>query len=74
MNAYRDQERFDGEVPTIVSNNSNFVKGGPGEPVLVSWADVVMVCTASLVICFLATIYPSWEACRMPPLDAIRYD
>ena len=43
-------------------------------PVLVSWADVVMVSAASMVICFLATVYPSWEACRMPPLDAIRYD
>ncbi len=43
-------------------------------PVLVSWVDVVTVCAASLSICFLATIYPSWEACRMPPLDAIRYD
>jgi lipoprotein-releasing system permease protein len=43
-------------------------------PVLVSWADVLMVCGASMAICFLATIYPSWEACRMPPLDAIRYD
>ena len=30
MNAYRDQERFDGEVPTIVSNNSNFVQGRGG--------------------------------------------
>jgi peptidyl-dipeptidase Dcp len=39
MNAYRDQERFDGEVPTIVSNNANFVKGAAGEPVLVSWDD-----------------------------------
>ena len=39
MNAYRSQERFDGEVPTIVSNNSNFVKGAPGEPVLISWDD-----------------------------------
>ena len=39
MSAYRDQERFDGEVTTIVSNNSNFVKGKPGEPVLVSWTD-----------------------------------
>ncbi|ABC82877.1 M3 family metallopeptidase [Anaeromyxobacter dehalogenans] len=39
MNAYRAQERFDGEVPTIVSNNANFVKGKPGEPVLVSWTD-----------------------------------
>ncbi len=39
MNAYRTQERFDGEVTTIVSNNSNFVKGAPGEPVLISWDD-----------------------------------
>jgi peptidyl-dipeptidase Dcp len=39
MNAYRDQERFEGEIPTIVSNNSNFVKGAAGEPVLVSWDD-----------------------------------
>jgi peptidyl-dipeptidase Dcp len=39
MNAYRSQERFDGEVTTIVSNNSNFVKGKPGEPILVSWED-----------------------------------
>ncbi|HEX8688064.1 MAG TPA: M3 family metallopeptidase, partial [Pyrinomonadaceae bacterium] len=40
MNAYRSQERMDGkEVTTIVSNNANFVKGKPGEPVLVSWDD-----------------------------------
>lgn len=39
MNAYRSQERFDGETTTIVSNNSNFVKGAPGEPVLISWDD-----------------------------------
>lgn len=39
MNAYRNQERFDGEVTTIVSNNSNFVKGRAGEPVLISWED-----------------------------------
>lgn len=39
MNAYRSQERFNGEVTTIVSNNSNFVKGTPGEPVLISWDD-----------------------------------
>jgi peptidyl-dipeptidase Dcp len=39
MNAYRPQERFDSEVKTIVSNNSNFVKGKPGEPVLISWKD-----------------------------------
>ncbi|RYZ17623.1 MAG: M3 family peptidase, partial [Sphingobacteriales bacterium] len=39
MNAYRTQERMDKPVTTIVSNNSNFVKGNPGEPVLISWDD-----------------------------------
>ena len=39
MNAYRTQERINGEVTTIVSNNANFVKGKPGEPVLISWDD-----------------------------------
>jgi peptidyl-dipeptidase Dcp len=39
MNAYRRQHRLDGEVTTIVSNNSNFIQGRPGEPVLISWTD-----------------------------------
>jgi len=39
MNAYRSQERFEREIRTIVSNNSNFVKGKPGEPILISWTD-----------------------------------
>jgi peptidyl-dipeptidase Dcp len=39
MNAYRNQERVDKPVTTIVSNNSNFVKGKDGEPVLISWTD-----------------------------------
>ena len=39
MNAYRTQERFKGEITTLVSNNSNFIKGAPGEPVLISWDD-----------------------------------
>jgi len=39
MNAYRTQERVNGEITTIVSNNSNFVSGKPGEPVLISWDD-----------------------------------
>jgi peptidyl-dipeptidase Dcp len=41
MNAYRNQERFDGDIKTIVSNNSNFVKGKAGEPLLISWDDAI---------------------------------
>jgi len=40
MNQYRNQSRIGGkEITTIVSNNANFVKGKPGEPVLISWDD-----------------------------------
>ncbi len=39
MNAYRSQERINGEITTIVSNNANFVKGKPGEPLLIAWDD-----------------------------------
>ncbi len=38
MNAYRNQQKLE-NITTIVSNNSNFVKGKPGEPVLISWDD-----------------------------------
>ena len=39
MSEYRTQELFEGELTPIVSNNANFVKGAPGEPVLISWDD-----------------------------------
>jgi peptidyl-dipeptidase Dcp len=41
MNAYRSQEKVNGVITTIVSNNANFVKGKPGEPLLISWDDAV---------------------------------
>jgi peptidyl-dipeptidase Dcp len=36
---YRSHETFDGKKTTLGSNNSNFIKGPPGEPVLISWSD-----------------------------------
>jgi peptidyl-dipeptidase Dcp len=39
MTAYRSQENMGEAINPIVSNNSNFVKGVPGEPVLISWDD-----------------------------------
>lgn len=38
---YRKQERFKGEIVPLISNNSNFVKGEAGAPVLISWTDAV---------------------------------
>lgn len=36
---YRDHTTFDGKKTVLASNNSNFIKSAPGEPVLVSWSD-----------------------------------
>lgn len=36
---YRAYTTYDGETNVLSSNNSNFIKGAPGEPVLVSWDD-----------------------------------
>jgi len=37
--SYRSHETFDGKKTVLSSNNSNFIKGAPGAPVLVSWDD-----------------------------------
>jgi len=39
MSGYRAQERFAEEITPLVSNNCNFLKGAPGEAVLISWTD-----------------------------------
>jgi peptidyl-dipeptidase Dcp len=41
MSNYRGQDKLDGAVSPIVSNNANFTKGAPGAPVLLSWDDAV---------------------------------
>lgn len=39
MSEYRTQEAISSAVTPIVSNNSNYIKGKPGDPVLISWDD-----------------------------------
>ena len=39
MTAYREQSTYDGDVPTIVSNNANFIAASPGQPVTLSFDD-----------------------------------
>ena len=41
-------------------------------PVIVQGVDLLVVCASAIFICFLATIYPSWEASKLLPVDAIR--
>ena len=37
--SYRSHETLNGETTVLASNNANFIKGAPGEPVLISWDD-----------------------------------
>ena len=38
------------------------------------WRDVWSVAAVSLVLAFVATIYPSWRAARVNPAEALRYE
>ncbi|MGZ5073259.1 MAG: lipoprotein-releasing ABC transporter permease subunit [Usitatibacter sp.] len=38
------------------------------------WADVAWTAAMSLVLSFVATLYPSWRAARVNPAEALRYE
>jgi len=43
-------------------------------PVKMNILDFVLVAVSSLGISFLATLYPSWQASRLDPAEALRYE
>jgi lipoprotein-releasing system permease protein len=43
-------------------------------PVLMQAQDFISISVASIVICFLATIYPALKAAKLNPVEAIRYE
>jgi lipoprotein-releasing system permease protein len=43
-------------------------------PAKVDGAEVLMVTGIALGLSFLATLYPSWRAARLEPVDALRYE
>lgn len=43
-------------------------------PAELIWSDVIKISVASLVMCFVATIYPAWRASKVHPAEALRYD
>lgn len=38
------------------------------------WKDVLLIGGASIVLSFLATLYPSWSAAKVNPAEALRYE
>jgi lipoprotein-releasing system permease protein len=43
----------------------------PSDP---QWADIVPIALISLLLAFLATLYPSWRASRIHPAEALRHE
>ena len=43
-------------------------------PVTIQAPDVLAIVAAAMAISFLATLYPAWQASRLDPVEAIRYE
>jgi lipoprotein-releasing system permease protein len=43
-------------------------------PVQLRLGDVTLVAAVAILICFAATVYPAWQASRLIPVEAIRYE
>ena len=62
-------ESFAGQQ--VMSSDVYFISSLPSD---LQWLDVVLICSAALILSFLATLYPSWRAAQVQPAEALRYE
>jgi lipoprotein-releasing system permease protein len=43
-------------------------------PSKINYFDTLLIVTATIFISFLATLYPAWQASKMDPVEALRYE
>ena len=43
-------------------------------PARVDPVELVVICASAIIISFGATLYPSWQAAKLDPLEALRYE
>jgi lipoprotein-releasing system permease protein len=56
---------------TFLPKDVYLISRMPSEPLA---ADIVPIAVISLVLAFVATLYPSWRASRVQPAQALRYE
>lgn len=47
---------------------------GQGLPTDLQWQQVIFLIATSLILCFLASLYPAYRAVRVNPADALKYE
>lgn len=43
-------------------------------PSQLRWGDVMIICSAALILSFIATLYPAYRASQIEPAEALRYE
>jgi lipoprotein-releasing system permease protein len=46
----------------------------PALPIKIEWLDVVAVDAAAILLCFLATLFPAWQAAKLQPAESIKFE
>ena len=55
----------------FLPGNIYLISRMPSDP---RWADIVPITIISLLLAFVATLYPSWRAAKVNPAEALRYE
>jgi lipoprotein-releasing system permease protein len=55
----------------FLPGNIYLISRMPSDP---RWADIVPITIVSLLLAFVATLYPSWRAAKVNPAEALRYE
>jgi len=56
---------------TFLPPSVYFISNMPSDP---QRGDIMPIVVISLVLSFIATLYPSWRASRVQPAEALRYE